>query len=113
MGLSAYARTRALTVVFSGDLMVGLTREGREIADEGISRRPVRFESRTEATVVNATDARFGPWLVTSPLVTGWVVFDDQGRELAVGTLEEREFSEIRRGDELVLRAGNLIAGLD
>ncbi len=112
MGLSVYARTRALDAVFSGDLMVGLTRHGVEIE---MARQPVRFGPEGEATVVNATDARFGPWEKTSPLVTGWVVFDDEGRELGTGELEEREDGvvEIRRGDELVLRAGKLIAGLD
>ncbi len=112
MGLSAYARTRALKTIFSGDLMVGLTRHGREIE---MPRQSVRFESEGEATVANVIDARFGPWEKTSPLVTGWVVFDKQGRELASGDLTDREDGvvEIRRGDELVLRAGKLIAGLD
>jgi hypothetical protein len=112
MGLSVFARTIALEAVFVGDFMVGLTRHGKEIE---MPRQPVRFELRAEATVTNVTDARFGPWEKTSPLVTGWIVFDDQGRELGTGELEEPGggVKEIQRGNELILRAGKLIAWLE
>ncbi len=114
MGLSAFARTRALRIIFDGDLMVGLTRSGMEITDGGYARQSIRFEPAAEATVVSVADARFGPWQESVSPVTGWVVFDSAGRELASGDLAEREgVAGIRRGDELVLRAGKLIAGLD
>jgi hypothetical protein len=116
MGLSAFARTRALRIIFDGDLMIGLTRSGAEIEDGGYARQRIRFESATEATVASVADARFGPWRESVSTVTGWVVFDGAGRELASGELAEREDGkqgEPLRGDELVLRAGKVIAGLD
>ena len=114
MGLSEFARKRALSVIFGGDLAVGLARSGNEIDDKGYERRSVRFQAQASVTVASATDVRFGPWQETAPLVNGWLVFDDAGRELASGDLEEREAGgEIGRGDEIVLRAGNLVAGLE
>ena len=116
MGLSAFARTRALRIIFDGDLMVGLTRSGMEIEDRGYARQPIRFEAAAEATVSSAIDARFGPWQESVSPITGWIVFDSGGRELGSDELIEREDGKHReplRGDELVLRAGKVIAGLD
>ncbi len=115
MGLSTFARARALKIVFDGDLMVGLTRSGMEITDGGYARQPIRFEPAAPATVASVADVRFGPWRESVEAVTGWVVFDT-GRELASGELIEREGGKQggpQRGDELVLRAGKVIAGLD
>ena len=116
MGLSVFARGRALRMIFSGDLMIGLTRNGTEIEDRGYARQRIRFAQKAEATVASVADARFGPWQVSSPPVMGWIVFDSAGLELASGELVEREDGKQGgplRGDELVLRAGNVIAGLD
>ncbi len=116
MGLSAFARTRALRIIFDGDLMLGLARSGMEIEDGGYARQPIRFDPAAEATVASVIDARFGPWQETVSPVTGWIVFDTGGRELASGELVEREDGKQGgplRGDEMVLRAGKVIAGLD
>ena len=117
MGLSVFARTNALTIIFKGDLVVGLSRSGREIGDSGYARQSVRFEPQAEATVASTTDVRFGPWRESAALVTGWLVFNDAGRELASGDLTDRQDDlqkvGLGQGDEIVLRAGNLIAGLE
>ena len=116
MGLSVFARARALSLIFKGDLVVGLSRGGEEIADGGYARQSVRFGPKAEAAVASVADVRFGPWREKAALVTGWLVLDDAGRELASGDLTEQEAEpqgELGEGDEVVLRAGNLIAGLE
>ncbi len=116
MGLSVFARGRALALIFKGDLAVGLSRGGEEIADVGYTRQSIRFVPQAEATVASSADVRFGPWREKAALVTGWLVLDDAGRELASGDLTEQEAEPqagLGEGDEVVLRAGNLIAGLE
>ena len=116
--LTAAAKEQALLAVFS-TAMLGLTRNGVEIADPGYTRQIVLMEhdhrrSRGKYVVVtNQAEIFFGYWEeAATEAITGWFIARIDGVVIAKGEIPLDDQFPPRKGEELVVRVGTIIVGM-